>query len=50
MQTINLIIGILGLLTVIANYTIIPKRIRVGRNICIFNFVMGIVNLIVAFI
>ena len=48
MKTINLIIGILGLLIVIINYTIIPKEIRFGKNTTIFNIVFGIANLIFA--
>ena len=48
MKTINLIIGILGLLTVIINYTIIPKEIRFGNNTTILNIVFSIANLICA--
>jgi len=50
MGTFNLIIGVLCLLMVVINYTIIPKEKRSGIGLSIFNIVIGILNLICAFL
>jgi len=50
MKTINLIIGILGILIVFINYTIIPNKRRFGWKLAILNTSFGVLNILISLI